>query len=88
MRGNGCTPGQPTYVGTNVADYPTSMVADASNAYLLQSDGAVVRCAVTGCGNAPPPLIGPSGSGGTIDVDTTHVYWTVPTTGYVLRAPK
>ena len=64
-------------IGTNTAlsapmtDSPMGIVADAENAYWT-AGGAVLKCAIGGCGGAPTTL---GFGGGSLAVDSTSVYW-------------
>jgi hypothetical protein len=71
---NGCPSGGPI----NLATAPTSYLAlDASSVYWITS-GAIVRCAIGGCGGNPTTIL-TSNTVGTQDpilaVDSTSIYW-------------
>lgn len=71
-----------------------AIVADGTNFYATlrgtspNQNGSVVRCPLTGCGNAPLVLAKGLAQTNLIAVDDTHVYWTSSTSGSIQRVAK
>jgi hypothetical protein len=72
----GCPAGGPTTLVSGLSQ-PWAVAVDAQNAYVTNfKTGTVVRCSLSGCGNAATVIASGEGGPSGVALDATRVYWT------------